>query len=122
MASSMAEGQIFIGPGLKPAKLILTLAGVLGVTTLVLWIAIHEGVSAIGSTIVALLFITGFLVYLRIVAPVAFTITLGPEALVKRSHNGEVIQVCWEDLTRIKEEFLTNQSGAKSKSLGGLSR
>ncbi len=108
MASSTAEGQVFIGPGLKPAKLILTLAGVLGVTVLVLWIAIREGASAIGSTIVALLFITGFLVYLRIVAPVPFTITLEPEALVKRSRNGEVIQVCWEDLTRIKEEFFPN--------------
>jgi len=104
-SSSTAEGQVFIGPGLKPARLILTLAGVLGVTALVLWIAIHEGASAIGSTIVALLFITGFLVYLRIVAPVPFTITLEPEALVKRSRNGEVIEVCWEDLARIKEEF-----------------
>ncbi len=108
MASSTAEGQVFIGPGLKPAKLILTLASVLGVTMLVLWIAIHEGASAIGSTIVALLFITGFLVYLRIIAPVPFTITLGPEALVKRSRNGEVIQVRWEDLARVKEEFFPN--------------
>jgi hypothetical protein len=107
-SSSTAEGQVFIGPGLKPARLILTLAGVLGVTVLVLWIAIREGASAIGSTIVALLFITGFLVYLRIVAPVPFTITLEPAALVKRSRNGEVIQVCWEDLTRIKEEFFPN--------------
>jgi hypothetical protein len=107
-SSSTAGGQVFIGPGLKPGRLILTLAGVLGVTVLVLWIAIHEGASAIGSTIVALLFIIGFLVYLRIVAPVPFTITLEPEALVKRSRNGEVIQVRWEDLTRIKEEFFPN--------------
>ena len=71
MASSpTAEGQVFIGPGLKPAKLILTLAAVLGVTALVLWIALREGAPAIGSTIVALVFITGFLIYLRIVAPV----------------------------------------------------
>ena len=104
MASSpTTEGQVFIGPGLKPAKLILTLAAVLGVTTLVLWIALREGAPAIGSTIVALLFITGFLIYLRIVAPVPFTISLEPEALVKRSRNGEVIEVRWEDLTRIKE-------------------
>ncbi len=109
MASSpTTEGQVFIGPGLKPAKLILTLAAVLGVTTLVLWIALREGAPAIGSTIVALLFITGFLIYLRIVAPVPFTISLEPEALVKRSRNGEVIEVRWEDLTRIKEEFFPN--------------
>ena len=109
MASSpTAEGQVFIGPGLKPAKLILTLAAVLGVTALVLWIALREGAPAIGSTIVALVFITGFLIYLRIVAPVPFTISLEPEALVKRSRNGEVIEVRWEDLARIKEEFFPN--------------
>ncbi len=109
MASSpTTRGQVFIGPGLRPAKLALTLIGVLGVTVLVLWIAIHEGASATGSTIVALLFIIGFLIYLRIVAPVPFTITLEPGALVKRSRNGEVIEVRWEELTRIKEEFFPN--------------
>ena len=109
MASSpTAEGQVFIGPGLKPAKLILTLAAVLGVTALVLWIALREGAPAIGSTIVALVFITGFLIYLRIVAPVPFTISLESGALVKRSRNGEVIEVRWEDLPRIKEEFFPN--------------
>ncbi len=107
-SSSTAQGRVFIGPGLRPSKLILTMIFVLGVTALVLWIAIHEGVSAVGSTIVALLFIVGFLIYLRIVAPVPFTITLEPEALVKRSRNGEVIEVRWEELTRIKEEFFPN--------------
>ena len=108
MASPTAQGQVFIGPGLRPAKLILTMIGVLGITVLVLLIAIREGVSAVGSTIAALLFIAGFLIYLRIVAPVPFTITLEPEALVKRSRNGEVIEVPWEELTRIKEEFFPN--------------
>src|SRR6266487_5715299 len=109
MASSpTTEGQVFIGPGLKPAKVILTLAAVLGVTTLVLWIALREGAPAIGSTIVALVFITGFVIFLRIIAPVPFTIALEPEALVKRSRNGEVIEIRWEDLTRIKEEFFPN--------------
>src|SRR5579864_3453109 len=107
-ASPTAQGQVFIGPGLKPSKLVLTLLGVLGVVALVLWIAIHEGISAVGSTIVALLFIVGFLIYLRIVAPVPFTIALEPAALVKRSRNGEVIEVRWEELTRIKEEFFPN--------------
>jgi len=109
MASSpTAEGRVFIGPGLKPAKLILTLAAVLGVTTLVLLIALREGAPAIGSTIAALVLIMGFLIYLRIIAPVPFTISLEPEALVKRSSNGEVIEVRWEDLARIKEEFFPN--------------
>ena len=107
-SSQAAQGQVFIGPGLRPSKRILTIIGVLGITVLVLLIAIREGTSALGSTIVALLFIAGFLIYLRIVAPIPFTITLEPEALVKRSRNGEVIEVPWEELTRIKEEFFPN--------------
>ena len=31
-----------------------------------------------------------------------------PAALVKRSRNSEVIEVRWEDLTRVKEEFFPN--------------
>ncbi len=74
-SSTSAQGQVFVGPGLGPFKRIVTMIGVLGLTALVLWIALHQGVSAVGSTIVAILFITGFVIYLRIVAPVPFTIT-----------------------------------------------
>jgi hypothetical protein len=109
MASSpAAQGQVFIGPGLTRFKSTVTLLAVLGVVAVVLGIAIHQGASALGSTIVAILFIIGFLIYLRIIAPVPFTITLEPEALVKRSRNGETIEVRWEDITRVKEEFFPN--------------
>ncbi|MBV9691648.1 MAG: hypothetical protein JO202_18280 [Ktedonobacteraceae bacterium] len=103
------EEQIFIGPGLSSFKRIVTALGVAALTLLVLWIALHQGVSALGSTTAAILFIIGFIIYLRIVAPVPFTITLGPEAVVKRSRNGEVLEVHWEDITRIKEEFFPRQ-------------
>jgi hypothetical protein len=107
-SSAAAHGQVFVGPGLSPFKRIVTIIGVLGIIALVLWIAIHQGISAIASTIVAILFITGFVIYLRIIAPVPFTIKLESEALVKRSSKGEVIEIRWEDLTRIKEEFFPN--------------
>ncbi len=109
MASSApAEGNIFIGPGLSPFKRTVTTLGVLGLIALVMWIAIYQGISVIASTIAALLFITGFVIYLRIIAPIPFTIAIEPEALVKRNKKGEVIEVHWEDLTRIKEEFFPN--------------
>ena len=107
-SSTAAHGQIFVGPGLSPFKRVVTFIGVLGITALVLWIAVHEGVSAVGSTIVAIVFIFGFIIYLRIVAPIPFTITLEPYAIVKRSRNSEVIEVRWEELTRVKEEFFPN--------------
>ncbi len=107
-SSSVTQSQVFIGPGLSVFKRLMTIIGLLGITALVLWIAIHEGLSAIGSTIAAILFILGFVIYLRIVAPVPFTIELEPEVLVKRSKNGEVIEVPWEQMTRVKEEFFPN--------------
>lgn len=107
-SSSVTEQQVFIGPGLSPFKRIVTILGVLGVVALVFWIAIYQGVSTIGSTIAAVLFILGFVYYLRIIAPVPFTIALEPEALVKRSRKGETITIRWEDLTQVKEEFFPN--------------
>jgi hypothetical protein len=108
MASSAAQGQVFLGPGLSPFKRIVTIVAVLGLTALVLWIALRQGTSALGSTIAALILITGFVIFLRIIAPVPFTITLEQESLVKRSRKGEAIEIRWEDLTRVKEEFFPN--------------
>ena len=109
MSSAAAVPEhVFIGPGLNPRKRVITIIAVVLLTVAVVLIALREGVNAIGSTIVALLFIIGFFVFLRIVEPVPFTINLEEEALVKRNKNGEVIEVRWEDLTRIKEEFFPN--------------
>ena len=107
-SSAAAQGHTFIGPGLSPFKRTVTILGVLGITALVLWIAIYQGISVIGSTIAALLLITGFVIYLRIIAPIPFTIELEEKALVKRNKKGEVIEIRWEDLTRVKEEFFPN--------------
>lgn len=86
----------------------MTLGGVVVLVGLVLIIALREGASAQGSTIVAVLFILGFVVYLRIIEPVPFVIVLKSDALVKHSRNGDEIAVLWEDLTRVKEEFFAN--------------
>ena len=109
-ASSEAQPQqnIFIGPGLSLYKRVVTGAGVFIIAAIVILIAVHEGAPAVGSAIVALLFIGGFILYLRIIAPVPFTIEIGPESLIKRSRGGEVIEVRWECVTRIKEEFFPN--------------
>lgn len=104
--------KVFVGPGLSPFKRIVTILGVVSIIALVLWIGIYEGIfhggSAVGSTIVAILFILGFVYYLRLIAPVPFTIHLEETALVKRNKNGEAVEIRWEDLTRIKEEFFHN--------------
>jgi hypothetical protein len=107
-AAAEGQGQAFIGPGLSPLKRNITILAVACIIIVVLAIAIRQGSGAIGSTIVAMLLIIGFILFLRMIAPVPFTITLEPEAIVKRSTNGELIEVRWEDLTRVKEEFFPN--------------
>jgi hypothetical protein len=111
MASpATAQPKVFIGPGLRPFKRVITLLGLFGIVILILWIAFHQGISAtsIGSTIVALLFVLGFAYYLHLIRPVPFTISLEPEALIKCNTNGETIEIRWENLTQIKEEFFHN--------------
>lgn len=107
-----ARASVFIGPGLSPFKRLVTLLGVIFLLALVLWIAFSQGIlqggSAVGSTIVAVLFILGFLYYLRLIAPVPFTIRLSPEALIRENTRGEVVEVGWEQLSRVREEFFSN--------------
>lgn len=111
-SSAAAQAQVFVGPGLSPFKRSVTILGMTFVLALTIWIGFYQGFSpggsAIGSTVVAILFVLGFIYYLRLIAPVPFTITLGEEALVKRSKRGEVVEIRWENLTRVKEEFFHN--------------
>ena len=111
-SSATAREKVFIGPGLRPFKRFVTVIGVIFIFALILWIGMYQGLlqggSAVGSTIAAFLFVLGFVYYLRLIAPAPFTIELEREALVKRSKKGEVIEIRWENLTRIKEEFFHN--------------
>ena len=111
-SSATAQAKVFIGPGLSLFKRTVTTLGVVLLLALIIWIGIDQGFlqggSAIGSTIVALLFVLGFVYYLRLIAPVPFTIELTGEALIKRSKRGEVVEIRWENLTKVKEEFFHN--------------
>ncbi len=112
-SSSVAQEQEFFGPGLSLFKRIVTVIGLIGIVALILWIAVYQHMnrndaSVIGSTIAAILFVAGFAYYLRLVAPVSFTITIKPTALVRKTGKGEVIDLAWEDVPRITEEFFPN--------------
>lgn len=111
-SSAAAQAKVFIGPGLSPFKRFVTIFGVVFLLALILWIGIYQGFlqggSAVGSTIAALFFVLGFIYYLRLIAPVPFTIELTEDALIKRSKKGEVVEIRWENLIRIKEEFFHN--------------
>jgi len=113
-SSSVGQEQVFIGPGLSLFKRIGTILGVVAVTALVLWIAVyqhytHNDASVIGSTVAAILFIGGFIYYLSLVAPVPFTITVGAQTLVKRSSRGDLVELRWDEVTSVQEEFFPNR-------------
>ncbi|WP_376794245.1 hypothetical protein [Thermogemmatispora sp.] len=108
VSSSLAEPRTFVGRGLSPLKRAVTAVALLTITLAVLLIAWHEGLSAVGSTIAALLFIAGFVYYLWIIAPQPFTITVSAEEIVRRSQRGETVALRWEELARVKEEFFPN--------------
>ena len=114
MASSpISAEQTFIGPGLSLFKRLITGLLVVGVIALVFWIAVyqhdaHNDLSVVGSSIAAIIFIGGFIYYLRLIAPVPFTIKLSGEGLSKSSKRGETITLTWDEVTRIKEEFFPN--------------
>jgi hypothetical protein len=112
-SSSVAQEQVFIGPGLSLFKRVVTIIGLLGIVALILWIAVYQHMerndaSVVGSTIAAILFVAGFVYYLRLVAPVSFTITITPTALIRKTGRGEIIDLAWEDVPRVKEEFFPN--------------
>ncbi len=113
-SSSIGHERVFVGPGLSLFKRIGTIVGVIAVTALVLWIAVyqhytHNDASVIGSTIAAILFIAGFVYYLSLVAPVPFTIAVGPQTLIKRSSRGELVELRWDEVAGVKEEFFPNR-------------
>lgn len=111
-SSATTHEQVFIGPGLSPFKRVVTILGLVCVIALIFWIAYYQasqGATTIFvSTIIGVLFVAGFAYYLRMIAPVPFTITLTPQELVKRNRRNEVVELRWEDVTRIKEEFFPN--------------
>ena len=112
-SSSVAQEQEFVGPGLSLFKRVVTVIGIIGILALILWIAIYQHInrndaSVIGSTIAAILFLAGFGYYLRLVAPVSFKITIKPTSLLRKTGRGEIIDLAWEDVPRIKEEFFPN--------------
>jgi len=112
-SSSVSAEQTFIGPGLSLFKRIVTSLLVIGAIALVFWIAIyqhnaHNDLSVVGSSIAAVLFIAGFIYYLRLIAPVPFTIKLSAAGVSKSNKHGDTITLAWNEVTRVKEEFFPN--------------
>jgi len=82
----------------------LTGLGVALVALLFFVIGASEGWSAWVSTVIGVVFIGGFVGYLRVVAPTPFTLHLGPDGIIRTERGGEPVTIPWTGIVRIKQE------------------
>lgn len=98
----------WVSPGVSVRKRILTGIGVALASVVFFIIALSEGASMLVSTIIGVIFIGCFVWYLRIVAPVPFTIRLDDGGITRTEHGGEGANIPWSSVAKVKEELFKN--------------
>lgn len=86
-------------------KRVLTGVGVAIVAALFMVIALSEGAPALVSTIIGVIFIGGFIGYLRVVAPTPFTLRLDEHGVTRTDHDAQPQLITWGGVARVKEEL-----------------
>lgn len=98
----------WISPGVSLRKRWLTGIGVLIASAVFFFIALHEGATMLVSTLIGIVFIGGFIGYLRVIAPTPFTIRLDSEGIARSERNGEPQMIGWANVAKIREEVFPN--------------
>jgi hypothetical protein len=109
-SSSPQAMRTWSSPGVSQRKRILTGLGVVAASAIFFWIALSEGASMLVSTVIGIVFIGGFVWYLRAVAPAPFTVSLDAQALTRQEAGGEPVVIPWGGIARVKEELFPNGS------------
>lgn len=99
--SSTAE---WICPGVPRGRRILTGIGVTAAAAIFFFLALWQGATMLVSTLIGIVFIGGFVGYLRVVAPVPFTLALDAEGLTRAERSAEPVRIAWPQVAKIKEE------------------
>lgn len=95
-------------PGVSVRKRWLTGIGVALAAVVFFAIALSEGAPMLVSTIIGAVFIGCFVWYLRIVAPMPFTIRLDASGLTRIERDGEPLAIAWASVAKVKEEVFKN--------------
>jgi hypothetical protein len=98
----------WVSPGVSVRKRWLTGIGVAIASAVFFYIALSEGATMLVSTLIGIIFIGGFIGYLRVVAPTPFTIRLSDEGISRSERNGEPQLIAWANVAKIKEEDFPN--------------
>lgn len=111
--------RIWVCRGIPLTRQILTAVGVVVAAAVFFFLARWQGGSMLVSTIIGVVFIAGFVGYLRVIAPVPFTITLDGMGITRaelthaasagsenarKSGAGEPACIPWQQVAKIKEE------------------
>ena len=104
----MEDARQWVSPGVSMRKRWLTGLGVALAAAVFLLIAHDEGASALVSTLIGVVFIGCFVWYLRIVAPIPFTLTLDTVNLTRTDRGAEPVVIAWRNIAKVKEEVFKN--------------
>jgi len=98
------EAREWASPGVSARKRWLTGVGVALAAVLFFWLALHEGATMLVSTLIGVVFIGGFIGYLRVVAPTPYTLRLDSVGVTRADRGAEPIEIAWENIAKVKEE------------------
>jgi hypothetical protein len=107
-ASPQHNANEWVSPGVSVRKRWLTGLGVAIASAVFFFIALSEGATMLVSTLIGIIFIGGFIGYLRVVAPTPFTIRLSDEGISRSERNGDPQVIAWANVAKIKEEDFPN--------------
>jgi hypothetical protein len=107
-APGKQDAREWVCPGVSVRKRWLTGIGVAMASAVFFFIALWEGASMLVSTLIGIVFIGGFIGYLRVVAPTPFTIRLDAEGVTRSERSGEPLTITWANVAKIKEEAFPN--------------
>ncbi|HEX8997464.1 MAG TPA: hypothetical protein VF812_15660 [Ktedonobacterales bacterium] len=94
----------WVSPGVSMRKRVLTGIGIAIVAALFFFIALSEGAPALVSTIIGVIFIAGFVGYLKVVSPAPFTLRLDERGVTRTDRGAEPQTIPWGGIARVKEE------------------
>ena len=107
-AIDATHAREWVCPGVSVRKRWITAVGVVLASALFFFIALKEGATMLVSTLIGIVFIGGFIGYLRVVAPQAFTITVDEEGVTRTNRGQESALITWANIAKIKEEDFPN--------------
>jgi hypothetical protein len=106
--ASPESAVIYASPGVTTNRKIGTGIFIALLCAFTVFVAANEGASVWVSTIIAAVFILGFVGYLRIVAPPPFRIIFDAGGLRREEQGMERTQISWADVVKVKEEQFPN--------------